>query len=202
MEVSDARISSFYGIVFLIITAFIFYRFIGYNDSDLSAVVSNIDGNKYIVQDYNDKKEAADILAKIRKNIMILKSHLENNKDKYPEFKENINLLSERASDIRLIENIPDGKYTSYTLNKGEEIALCIRSVNTKDFHDINTIMYVVIHELAHVACPEIDHTELFKKIFIFFLKVSIELGIYEHGHYDKNPVEYCGIEITENLLK
>ena len=34
------------------------------------------------------------------------------------------------------------------------------------EIHDMNTLIYVVIHEMAHVACPEYGHTKLFKEIF------------------------------------
>ena len=66
----------------------------------------------------------------------------------------------------------------------------------------MNTIMYVVIHELAHVACPEYGHTPLFKKIFIFLLKQSEKINIYKSIDYRINPQDYCGMTINEFLLK
>ena len=64
--------------------------------------------------------------------------------------------------EINIMETPADEKNTSYTINKGEKIVICLRSKFLNEIHDINTIMYVVIHELAHVACPEFGHTPLF----------------------------------------
>ena len=62
-------------------------------------------------------------------------------------------------------EGIDNPSYTSYTINKGQEMAVCLRSKNDKKIHDINEIMYVIIHEISHIACPELGHTKLFLKI-------------------------------------
>ena len=47
------------------------------------------------------------------------------------------------------------------------------------EIHDMNTLMYVTIHELAHVGNDEIGHTPLFKAVFKFFLEQSVEIDIY-----------------------
>ncbi|AZL89281.1 metallopeptidase WLM domain protein [Megavirus baoshan] len=162
---------------------------------------SSLNNKEYLVQNLENKDEAAYMLSIVDKRIFYLKDYLKENIDKYPEYRSYIQQFCDRINNIILFENPPNGKYTSYTVNKGDEIALCLRSQHTKELHDMNLIMYVVIHELAHVACPEIDHTELFKKIFIFLLKISIDINIYEKNNYEENPVEYCGLTINENLL-
>jgi predicted metal-dependent hydrolase len=163
---------------------------------------SDLNNIEYLVQNLEDKKEATDILSLVHKRIYMLKNYLEKNMDNYPEYKPYIKQFCLKINNLILMENSPDGKYTSYTVNKGDEIVLCLRSKRSKELHDLNLIMYVVLHELAHVACPEIDHTELFKKIFIFFIKIAVQLGIYENVNYQIDPHEYCGIIINENLLK
>ena len=142
------------------------------------------------------------MLSIIHERIFILKDYLEKNIDKYPDFEEYIKQFCSKINGMVLQENAPNGKYTSYTVNKGDEIALCLRSKKNGKLHDLNLVMYVVIHELAHVACPEIDHTELFKKIFIFLLQIAIMLKIYKRENYQISPHEYCGLTINENLLK
>ena len=62
--------------------------------------------------------------------------------------------------------------------------------------------MYVVIHEMAHFACPEIGHGELFQKIFKKFLEVSIKLNIYKLEDYSDKPVEYCGMILSSNIIE
>jgi hypothetical protein len=154
------------------------------------------------VQDLTDKNDAAVMLGKIRKNIFVLRDYLINNIGAYKEYKPYIEQFNERINDVNIIENSINSSYTSYTVNKGDEIALCLRSKYSNAIHDINLLMYVVIHELAHVACPEQNHTELFKDIFRFLLGVSSNIGIYNVVAYDIDPHEYCGLTIYENILK
>jgi hypothetical protein len=61
--------------------------------------------------------------------------------------------------------------------------------------------MYVALHEISHIACPEYGHGPLFKKIFGFITQVAIELNIYVHVDFNKSPEEYCGIYITESII-
>ena len=157
---------------------------------------------EYLVQNVDDKEIAVTMLDDIRSRIFRIRDYLAQNKNKYPAFASYIEQFCDRIDGVILLENPPDGEYTSYTLNKGEEIALCLRSKKTNKLHDINLIMYVVLHELSHVACPEQDHTELFKKIFVFFLGIAVQLNIYTNTDYILRPHEYCGLTINENLLR
>lgn len=145
--------------------------------------------------------EAAVMLSVIYKRIFILRDYLETNIHYYPEYAEYISQFCHRINDVVLKENRPGGKYTSYTVNKGDKIYLCLRSKKTEQLHDINLVTYVTIHELAHIACPELNHTPLFKEIFVFFLKISVALGIYQPVDYKEFPEEYCGLLIDEYLL-
>jgi predicted metal-dependent hydrolase len=150
----------------------------------------------------DDKEDASYMLSVIQKRILLMRDYLMKNIEKYKEYAPYIKQFGNKIKNMVLVENSYNGKYTSYTVNKGDEIALCLRSRKTGKLHDINLIMYVVLHELAHVACPEIDHTDLFKKIFVFFIKIAVKLKIYRNVNYQINPHEYCGLLINENLLK
>ena len=77
------------------------------------------------------------------------------------QFNENFNPNRTKIYETSLTSN-----YTSYSINKGEELSFCLRSKSTGKLHDINLLMYVAVHELAHTACPETGHTPLFNKIF------------------------------------
>lgn len=193
--------SIIFEILFIVLIIILAYLFIKIINSNTICVTSELDKKKYLVQDMNNKEEASYMLSIINKKITILKTYLKNNINKYPKQKKYIKQFCERAKQLVLQENAPNGKYTSYTLNKGDKMALCLRSKRNGKLHDINLIMYVVLHELAHIACPERDHTKLFKEIFIFFQKTAIKLGIYRREYYDINPHEYCGLIINENLL-
>lgn len=76
----------------------------------------------------------------------------------------------------------------SYTINK-KKIYMCLRDENG-DYYDDNMLLFVAIHELAHVLCDEIGHTDKFNSIFQDLLKQAIGIGIYDP---DIEPVyNYC----------
>jgi hypothetical protein len=170
--------------------------------SDVVNIVSPYDNNTYQVVEAVDKEEASSLLGQIREKIFMLSNYLYQRRDKYPKFKDHIIQLSQRIQNVVISENTHDSEYTSYSVNKGDEMVICLRSKQDNSLHDLNLIMYVVLHEMAHVACPEQGHTELFKKIFIFLQEEAIKLGIYTHVEYDVDPHNYCGITIRENLLR
>jgi hypothetical protein len=172
-----------------------------YKRDGLSKVKSTYDNNYYWVRELPDKSSAANVLAKIRENMFILINYLKENQDKFPENMSYIKDLVRRTKDIVIMETSADEKFTSYTVNKGEKIVFCLRSKTINEIHDMNTLMYVVIHEMGHVGCPEFGHTPLFKKIFTFLLEQSIVVGIYSPIDYRKNPQYYCGMTINEYLL-
>jgi predicted metal-dependent hydrolase len=172
------------------------------NHVEVVYIKSQLDGEEYLVRNLPDKKKACNILSTVKKNIKLLKTYLYKNKEKYPDYIPYIEQLYHRSEKVIISESNHNSKYTSYTVDKGEEMVLCLRSKKNHKLHELNLIMYVVIHEMAHIACPELDHTPLFKKIFIFLLERAVELGIYKYINYEINPHEYCGITVYENLLR
>ena len=61
--------------------------------------------------------------------------------------------------------------------------------------------MYVALHELAHVACPELHHTPLFKKIFAFLTRIAIKLKLWVYENYEEKPREYCGMTLSSVII-
>jgi len=82
---------------------------------------------------------------------------------------------------------------SAYTENK-EVITLCLVNPDTGQYYDINTIMYVALHELSHVVTPpgEEEHGERFKKNFAEFLRKAATLGIYDPRK--PIPATYCHV--------
>lgn len=101
---------------------------------------------------------------------------------------------------IPINENIVNSKDTSYTINKGDKIILCIRS-QTGSFYNLNEIIYIFIHELSHIICNEIGHTDKFYNINRFLIKEAIRLNLYKFKNYKLNPINYCGIKLNEYLF-
>lgn len=187
-------------IIIIFVILYLVYNNI-YKYDNLVKTKSSIDNEYYWVRNNNDKIKAANTLAMIKINMKKLVSYLQTNKDKFPENMSYIKDLVSRTKKINIMETPQDDKYTSYTINKGEKIVFCLRSKLLDNIHDMNTLMYVVIHEMAHVGCPEYGHTPLFKKIFKFLLEQSIVIDIYKPVDYRIKPQNYCGMTINEYLL-
>ena len=101
---------------------------------------------------------------------------------------------------IPINENSINSPDTSYTINKGDKIILCIRSP-TGSFYNLNEIIYIFIHELSHIICSEIGHTEKFYNINKFLIQEAIRLNLYNLKNYKLNPINYCGIKLNEYLF-
>lgn len=89
---------------------------------------------------------------------------------------------------------------TAYTVNKDQQIRICVRDkVTNKLIPDENTSMFVVLHELSHVALPYLKdaHGVEFKQMFAYITKLATELGLYNYVNYSDNPVTYCATKIT-----
>lgn len=173
------------------------------NKNKLILTEAGRDGEKFLVFNDKKKKESASLLKLMIGKMYKLKTHLVENKDRFPKFKDSIELLDKNFTKTRtrIFENPPTSDYTSYSVNKGEELAFCLRSKKNGNLHNINLLMYVALHELAHVGCHEIGHTQLFKEIFEFYTKEAIKIGIYKYDDYDSNPVEYCGMVLSSSIL-
>jgi hypothetical protein len=76
----------------------------------------------------------------------------------------------------------------SYTINK-KRIHLCLTDKEGK-YYDLNMLIYVTLHELAHVKCDEIGHTEKFHKIFNELLQKASTHKVYDRS----KPIlkDYC----------
>lgn len=187
-------------IIIMVLITMVYYRSI---NKEVIYVKSYIDGKNYLVRDLKDKQSAANMISRIRQNILTLSDHLYQNKDtKYVDFKEYIETLSDRIPKTLVNESSPYSIYTSYSVNKGEQLVFCLRSKNQKNkIHDLNLLMYVALHEISHIACPETGHTKLFKEIFAFFTNVAIDNNLYEKIPFNVSPTEYCGLTISESII-
>ena len=178
----------------------IFFMYYQKHLSEVDLVESDVDGRRYLVRNVPDKKDAANLLANLRANLMKLKAHLSK------KHKEDIRItrLNNNFKPDNISEGTEDKKYTSYSVNKGEKIVFCIRDRKKKNkkVHELNTVMFVALHELAHIITESVGHTEEFWENFKFLLKEGIEINIYQEVDYRNNPVDYCGMQITDSPLK
>lgn len=171
-----------------------------YLESDyfnLKCIISDVDGKKYCVRERRKLELAADKLARTTANMQKL---VDMCYKKYPN-RQNVIRLKEGFNPKKIQETLPTSSYTAYSENKGEKLAFCLdKNKNGKgELIDDNTLMFVAIHELAHVASESIGHTDEFWRNFKFLLQVGEEINIYKPVDYKNSPKKYCGMEITDN---
>ena len=155
-------------------------------------------GNEYLVRNLPDKDEAANKLGSISDSLKNLVNSLNENDDSKGEYIKN---LKESFNPEYITENIPGSLYVAYSVNKGEELSLCIRDKGSEKFIDDNTIIFVAIHELAHIMTPETGHTPLFWDNMKYLLESASSQGIYMPVDYSQSPVEYCGMDINSTPM-
>ena len=186
------------GLIIIIVTIIgIYYIYNYYTNIGLMKVRSKIDEKEYTVQIKDDSLEAANLIAKIREKLVVLMEHLEKS---FSLNDERVRLLKKNFRPDRLKEGVDTPGYTSYSINKGEQIVLCLRS-NDK-LVDLNTMLFVVLHEFAHLSTESIGHTEEFWDNFKWILEESINIGIYTKQEFKVKNVEYCGMTITSSPLE
>ena len=71
----------------------------------------------------------------------------------------------------------------------------------TNHLVDKNTLLYVTIHELAHIMTKSVGHTKEFWDNFKYLLEEAITNGIYQPKDYQHNPKQYCVIVINNSIV-
>lgn len=163
---------------------------------------SSLDGKTYKVQNLPDKQSACDMMARIRKNLVLIVERFRDD----PNYKQDepYQRLVKRFNPDNLEENDMDADSTSYSENKGEKIVVCLRDKTKKPEYplvDDNTVMFVLIHEMAHLMTESVGHTPEFWTNFRKLLQDCVQLGVYTSVNYARFPVEYCGMTITDTPL-
>jgi hypothetical protein len=170
-----------------------------YQESDtfnLRCIVSDVDGNKYCVRERSKIKLVADLLARVTNKLKILVEHM---KVKYPE-RDNVKRLVKGFKPKKIYEILPTSKYTAYSENKGEKLAFCVtKKKHGQSLIDENTLTFVALHELSHIATESIGHTTEFWTNFKFILKEAVKKNLYNPINYKENPTSYCSMKITDN---
>lgn len=170
-----------------------------YRESDefnLKCIISTKDGNKYCVREREREKEAADLLATVTGKCREFVDYMKTAEPNDPRVKKLVNGFNPK----KISETLPTSELTAYSENKGEKIAFCLNKTKTgTTLIDINTLMFVALHELTHVLTTSIGHKDEFWANFKYVLGHAKTAGIYEPIDYKKEPQQYCGMTITDN---
>ena len=186
-------------IIFSILIFYVLFKIYDFYFNNLCYVKSTIDGKSYKVRNIKTKQQSADLLAQLRGRLVKLSNHLKN---KFNKENRCVNLIQKRFKPSNISETPEHSKNTSYSVNKGEQLVFCIRPKEEKEgLHDINLLMFVAIHELAHVGSVSIGHNDEFYDNFVFLLKEAVNIGVYEKIDFDKDNRTYCGMTITSSPI-
>lgn len=195
--------NTIYFIAFLAITLFLICR--------RNIKHSHVEGFKLIAtkghnnvphlvrNDFHNMEEAANLMAHLKQNMSTLVEHL----NQYHDDHHGVKNLNKRLYLDNMMEAPHEDDSTSYTINKGEEMHICMREKNkNKVLHDVNTMMFVILHEMAHIMSDSIGHNNEFRENFIFLLKNAAQIDLYKKINYQKEPQSYCGLKINTTPIK
>lgn len=163
------------------------------------------DGNVYFVQeDYPDKKKAAKMMSLLNNKVMDVLKFLKqrNESGQYndsPYLKGVVERMLKNWNPERLYESPPDAPGTSYTIAKGQKTVFCLRSKNDEKLHELDDMLFVVLHELSHMGDLNWGHKQSFWEVFKFVLNEAKEGGFYEPVNYRESPIKYCGLSVNYN---
>lgn len=164
--------------------------------SDMCYTRSTLNGKEYLVRNRPDKQRAADLLAATHQKLeQASKMLAEQHGDDW-----RVQRLLKRFPNTTLAESDGSSKHTSYSVNKGEKIVLCLRSKNgNQPLEDPNLLLFVALHEISHIMTKSIGHTKEFWNNFKFVLQNCQQAGIYKCVDFSSQPQQYCGITVTNS---
>lgn len=192
-----SRIGIFTYILIIFILVISFKMYIDSDSFNLKCIISTVDGNKYCVREREKLKDAADLLAKTTFKCKELVVYLIK---KHPHH-EITNRLKQGFDPKKIQETLPTSEHIAYSENKGEKIAFCLSKTKEDEnkLIDENTLMFVALHELTHVATSSVGHTTDFWQNFKFIIENASQAKIYVPVDYKNKPTNYCGTTINDN---
>jgi hypothetical protein len=151
------------------------------------------DNRIYNIKKQSPEKDAAalEFLSELQNKVTKLVSYMQENSlpDQFT-----ANRLYNSWAMCQLRETSSFDKSIAMTIDKGTEIRICIRDNNK--FEDINTAMFVILHELAHIMSVSVGHTQEFYQHFYYITHLASYLNLYVPENFMDSPKTYCGTTI------
>jgi hypothetical protein len=188
---------SFTELFVIFVMAIIILQYIKQYYGEVHFVKAQTDGRQYLVRKLPDSQEAAEKLARLNQRLQKLVKHMVS---KFGASHPDVQMLHENYNPAAVSEGGVEIGYTSYSVNKGEKIVMCLRQKDNS-FVDDNILVYVAVHELGHLMTDEVGHTDKFWENFKFLLKEAVTLGIYTKVDFVNKPEAYCGISINSSVI-
>lgn len=101
--------------------------------------------------------------------------------------------------DGTLAETAETDVEVAYSVDK-VAISLCVRRANGA-LEPENTSMFVLLHELGHVATDTYGHRRVFWANMRFLLELAEATGSYVYEDFDSVSTSYCGTPLRDSPL-
>jgi hypothetical protein len=207
--------SSFYTAITIIeVLVIIYLVYIILHGNETSKYYIDGKGSVNIIGSFKNSKDAIKLMSDINERMLLFLTHIQKKYMVFATDEEKINKMSPYSQKVlesllrnfnyeEIHENRPpkkDNGETAYSIDK-EIIMLCLRDNKLPmNLVDINTLMFVLLHECAHIASwNTYQHPRQFWRIFKFLLHEASLVDVYIPVDYRKYPVKYCGFVIDEN---
>jgi len=214
----------------LIIIIFIAAIYIMYSN-DTKEVVTGTGDRFQVIGDYPDHTDAARLLSDVNTDVINFLRYLkqkylvtrrrsdgtvikmselmdDDSPEEYePVYPERIVKIVKRVvrkyNPQVVIENRPgNDKETSYTVDKGRRMYICLRDKTTHRLHSRNTVLFVTLHEMSHIANEGWGHgVHDFWPTFKFMLAEADRFGVLPATDYSKHSETYCGLSLNYSPL-
>jgi hypothetical protein len=173
--------------------------------------------NWSVIESYPNRVEAAAMLSRLHTRIITLLRELkhrwlvdatddqlmtiprDHRRFARPDGFKIISTLLDNYNPDEFYENDPMySKDTSYTVNKGDSMYICLRQkANPHLLENEDTIFFVMLHECAHIGNYNgWGHDDRYWSVFKFLLEEAVAVGVYTPVDYAAYPAQYCSISI------
>jgi hypothetical protein len=157
-------------------------------------VHSNVTGKEYEVKRAPDQQKMADRLAMLEQTLHALLTRA------------NADIPSDAR--IRTIRTRWDGTLSeteasedvAFSVDK-TSVSLCLRDATTGQLEEYNASVFVLIHELAHIATSDYGHSPEFWQNMKFLLELAEKYGVYAYQDYSAKSTTYCGHPLGSSPL-
>ena len=187
--VSWWALTTFLAIVFILVAA-------ARHSSGMAWVQATTNGKEYWVKDAAGKDDVANRLAFLQSLLVNVADGIQR---MYPADARLRALRSRWNGTLAEVERPGD---IAYSLNK-RSIHVCVRSPQGT-LEPVNSTIYVLLHEVAHVVTEEYGHTPQFWHNFKWLLEVSERVGVYQYQDFEvagKGSVTHCGHPLGNNVM-
>lgn len=176
--------------IIIIIVILVIVYLLAFKDDRV--LVRSSDGTEFMVNQTSPENLAkkAELLAKVNSKAKKLVGEM--NINNYPSQKISTRLYK-RCKNIKINE-CQNGE-AGYTINKGQIICVCCEKDNV--VNNEREVMFVILHELAHVMSNEYGHGLEFQENFDYITKYAAKLELWEVTDYSKNNTDICGVLVT-----